>query len=98
MWLCVAAGKRLDHADARRADFNSPAVEFDRGHRGNVGLEHVDDRDLASNAGDNGAKPCNQSGGIGSIAFLSRLLTCCPFAHKAPFRPAEGFITSASSI
>jgi hypothetical protein len=85
----VAAGKRLDHADARRADFNSPPVEFDRGHRGTIGLEPVDDRGLASNAGDNGAKACYQSGGIGSIEFLSRFLTCCPLSIKPLFGSQE---------
>ena len=59
-WLL---GERVDHAAAGRADLDALAVKFGLGNRDAVRREPADDRNIATNAGDGGAKAGKPSGG-----------------------------------
>jgi hypothetical protein len=59
----MAAGKRVDYVAAGRADLDALAVKFGLGNRDAVRREPADDRNLATDVGDGGAKAGQSSGG-----------------------------------
>src|SRR4029077_11559098 len=62
-WLRVAVGERVNHAVTGRADLDALAYRFGLGNRDAVRREPADDRNIATNAGDGGAKAGKPSGG-----------------------------------